>query len=81
MNPLERPVWSSLSTAHVHLSVGDGLARRYAPRVNRFASACDDSDGALGALAALVRPSEQVYILQVPEIALPPGLAVARSGR
>jgi predicted GNAT family acetyltransferase len=75
---LDRPVWSSLTTAHVALSVGDHLARRYAPQVNRFASACDDSAAALDALTALVQPAEQVYLLQVPPIVVPQGLVAVK---
>ncbi|MEW5836489.1 MAG: GNAT family N-acetyltransferase [Pseudomonadota bacterium] len=78
MHPLDRPIWSSLSTTHQALSLGDGRARRYLPDVNMFASACDDSDEALAALAALVGAGEQVYQLQVPAITVPPGLAAVR---
>ncbi|MEP7185554.1 MAG: GNAT family N-acetyltransferase [Rhodanobacter sp.] len=77
INLLDRPVWASLSTAHASLSLGDGLARRYEPDVNRFASARDDSDAALAALARLVRPSDQVLILQVPEICIPSALTAS----
>ncbi|MGA0588401.1 GNAT family N-acetyltransferase [Dyella sp. KRB-257] len=78
MHPLDRPVWSSLSTAHEALSLGDALARRYLPDVNLFASARDDGDEALAALAALVGPGEQVYQLQVPAIRVPPGLVAVK---
>ncbi|HEU4670378.1 MAG TPA: GNAT family N-acetyltransferase, partial [Dyella sp.] len=61
MHPLDRPVWSSLSTAHEALSLGDARARRYLPDVNLFASARDDGHEALAALADLVGPGEQVY--------------------
>lgn len=80
MNPLDRPVWASLTTAHAHLSVGGDLARRYAPDVNRFASARDDGAAALAALARLVQPADQVYILQAPEIQIPAELtAITRA--
>jgi predicted GNAT family acetyltransferase len=78
MNLLDRPVWSSLSTAHAGLSLGDELARRYAPDVNRFASARDDSEPALRALARLVPPADQAFILQVPEIRIPAGLVAVK---
>ena len=78
MHPLDRPIWSSLSTAHEALSLGDERARRYLPDVNLFASARDDSGEALAALAALVGPGEQVYQLQVPEITVPPGLVAVK---
>jgi predicted GNAT family acetyltransferase len=81
MLALDRPVWSSLSTRHTDLAVGGPLARRYAPEVNLFASACDDSASALAALAALVHRGERVYLLQVPHIVMPAGLVAVRSGR
>ncbi|MEW9625401.1 GNAT family N-acetyltransferase [Rhodanobacter geophilus] len=77
MEPLDRPVWASLTSLHAGLAQGGALAKRYLPEINRFASARDDSDEALAALAALVRPGEPVFVAQVPEISIPPGL-VAR---
>lgn len=79
MSGLDRPVWASLTTAHVRLSQGSHLARRYAPDVNLFASARDDSDEALAALTALVPPGAEVLILQVPRIAIPPGFEVVKA--
>lgn len=78
MNVLDRPVWSSLSTAHVPLSMGNDLARRYVPEVNRFASARDDSDAALQALTSLVQPAEELFILQVPPIRIPAELTATK---
>lgn len=80
IDQLDRPFWSSLSTLHLPLSIGDALARRYAPGINRFASARDDSAQALAALAALVAPEDQVYVLQVPEIVIPAGLVAVKRG-
>jgi predicted GNAT family acetyltransferase len=74
MHPLDRPVWSSLTTHHVALSEGNTLARRFARDVNLFASACDETPAAAAALADLVRPGESVFVAQVPEIVMPPGL-------
>lgn len=79
MHPLDRPVWASLTTLLAPLSEGGELARRFNREVNLFASACDDgSPEALAALAELVRPGERVFVLQVPEIALPPGLVAVK---
>ena len=47
--------------------------------MNLFASARDDSAAALDALAALVEPGEHVYVLQVPEIAVPSRLCATRT--
>jgi predicted GNAT family acetyltransferase len=78
---LDRPIWSALSTRHRHLSLGGALARRYAKDVNVFASACDDSPAALAALTELVQPGERVFVLQVPDIVVPAGLALAKAGK
>jgi predicted GNAT family acetyltransferase len=78
---LDRPVWASLESAHAALSIGDELARRYAREVNLFASAPDDTPPTLAALAALVAPGERVFVLQVPGILVPRGLAVIKDAR
>jgi predicted GNAT family acetyltransferase len=81
MHVLDRPVWMSLSTSHLALSIGNSLARRYARQVNLFASAHDDTVPALAALADLVRPGEQVFVLQVPEIVVPPALLAVKEAK
>lgn len=78
MHVLDRPVWASLSTHHATLSTGGALAKRFTPDVNQFASARDDSEAALAALAALIQPGEKVFVLQAPEILIPQGLHVAK---
>lgn len=79
-HPLDRPVWASLSGAHAPLSVGGALARRYQPDVNRFAATPDEGPEALAALAALLGPGDSVFLAQVPELVVPPGLRVAKQG-
>src|SRR5262249_35396412 len=74
MLDLDRPIWASLTTFHAPLGEGDERARRFSRDVNLFASARDDRADAQAALAALVRPDERVYILQVPAVVVPPGL-------
>src|SRR6202048_3384142 len=81
MHPLDRPVWASLITNHASLSEGNALAKRFARDVNLFASAGDDTPAALAALAALVEPEESVFLLQVPDILIPPGLVEVRVGK
>jgi len=76
---LDRPVWESLASNHASLSLGGALAKRYQHDVNVFASSRDDSPAALDALAALVEPGEHVYVLQVPEIAVPPALRATKT--
>ena len=79
MDPLDRPVWASLSSLHAELALGGALAKRYRPEINRFASARDDGDDALAALVALVSSAEPVFVLQVPAIRIPPGLVAGKS--
>jgi len=76
---LARPAWESLATRHASLSLGGALAKRYQRDVNVFASSRDGSPAALDALAALVEPGEHVYLLQVPEIAIPPTLHATKT--
>jgi predicted GNAT family acetyltransferase len=78
---LDRPVWASLTTHHAPLSQGNELARRFVPDVNLFASSKDESPESLTALSALVAAGERVYVLQVAEILVPPGLTVIRRAR
>jgi len=78
---LDRPVWASLASFHARLSIGGPLARRYASDVTLFASARDDTQPALAALAALVQDTEQVYLLQVPAILVPPGVVALKQAK
>jgi predicted GNAT family acetyltransferase len=78
MHPLDRPVWATLTTHHAGLAEGGEHARRFVRDINVFAAARDDSPAALAALAHLVKPGDSVFVLQVPPIALPPGLLVVR---
>lgn len=78
MSALDRPVWASLEH-QPHWAVGDARARRFKPDINRFAAARDDGPDSLAALAGLLAPGDDVaYLLQVPRIVVPPGLAVVK---
>ena len=79
--PLDRPVWSSLTTHHASLSVGNTLARRFVRDVNLFGSACDETPEAAVALSELVSPGESMFVAQVPAIVLPPGLVEVKAAK
>ena len=82
MHDLDRPVWASLATFHADIAVGDADARRYPDDVNLFASARDDDDpAALAALATLLSPGRQAYVLQIPPVRVPLGCVELRPGR
>ena len=81
MHPLDRPVWSSLTTHHASLSEGGTLARRFLREVNLFGSARDETAEAGVALAELVQPGESVIVAQVPEFVIPPGLVEVKAAQ
>ena len=81
MHRLDRPVWASLTTHHAGVSEGNALARRFLPDVNLFAASRDESPDALAALAELVKPGETVFVAEVSEIRIPPGLTEVRAAR
>jgi predicted GNAT family acetyltransferase len=75
---LDRPAWSSLTTAHADLAQGGALALRYPPEVNVFVAPADHGAEALAAAAALVTPGDRAYIVQAEPAPDLPGLAVVR---
>jgi predicted GNAT family acetyltransferase len=78
MSDLDRPVWASLRHQS-HWGLGDERARRFQPDINCFAATPDESADSLRALAELVQlGDDSVYLLQVPSIAVPPGLQAAK---
>jgi predicted GNAT family acetyltransferase len=74
-DPLDRPVWASLTTRHAHLAEGEGPARRYRPSVSVFVAGADDSPATLAAMAALAEPGETVFVVQAEPGPDLPGLA------
>jgi predicted GNAT family acetyltransferase len=76
LNPLDHPVWASLTGAHAHLALGAGKARRYRPDVNLFVAGSDEEPDTLAAMAALVAPGDKAFVVQAPAIPDLPGLAM-----
>jgi predicted GNAT family acetyltransferase len=72
---LDRPVWTALSTRHASLALGGDLARRYPSTIIPFAATGADDADSLLAFQDLVRPGEEVFLLQADEIVLPAGLS------
>jgi hypothetical protein len=78
-HPLDRPVWSALTSRQSHLASGDGRALRIDPDYGLFAASADRSPESLIALAALA-PAEGVIGLVEPDVPpTPPGLVLASS--
>lgn len=79
MSALDRPVWASLQH-QPHWALGGERARRFVPDLHGFAATVDESAASLDALAGLLgAASDNVYLLQVPAIAVPPGLEVVKA--
>lgn len=78
MPDLDRPVWASLQH-QPHWGLGDKRALRFHRDINCFAATPDEDADSLRALADLVQPGDDgVFLLQVPPIAVPPGLHAAK---
>lgn len=78
-HPLDRPVWSALTTRQAGVAVGDSRALRYARDVNMLGAAADASPASLAALAALVAPGGALGVVEPEPMPVPPGTAVRRS--
>ena len=72
-HPLDRPIWSALTTRQAGFSFGDALARRFDPEVGPFAAIGEDDAAHLDALSALIAVRGPVVLLQRGEIPRPSG--------
>lgn len=79
-HPLDRPVWSALSSRQAHLAIGGERARRFAPGYGIFAAVADDSPESWAELKALNPPDGGLMLMEVAEINLPPDVPVAQRG-
>jgi predicted GNAT family acetyltransferase len=75
-HPLDRPVWSALTTRQADLALGDGRAVRFAPDYGLFAAVSDESSESLASLAALVPAEGQVALVEAEPPPPVPGAAV-----
>ena len=74
-HPLDRPVWSALTSRQAALAQGDARALRFDPDYGPFAAAADASPESLDALAALEFGDTGLYLVepQGEEWPFPPG--------
>ncbi len=75
-HPLDRPVWSALTTRQAGLAQGDARAARFAPDHGLFAAAADTSPASLASLASLVPAHGELALVEVEEPPSIPGTAV-----
>ena len=77
-HPLDRCVWSSLTTRHAAEAIGNPRALRYHPDYGPFAAAADSSAENLAALSALVRSRGPISTVEAEETETPPGTQVVK---
>ena len=73
-HPLDRPIWSALTTRQARLALGHGPALRFHPDIALFAAAADRSPEAQAALAALAPAEGNIGLVEVDVPPTPPGL-------
>ncbi len=76
-HPLDKLVWTALTTRQAHLSEGDGRARRFQTDIGPFAAAIDLSDAAVASLAALIPDDGDISLLEPSPPGAPGGVEVA----
>lgn len=80
-DPLDRPVWTALTTEQAHLATITGAAARIDPGYGPFAAARDDGAEALAALAVCLRGREdRIGVVERAGWPVPPGTRVLGGG-
>ncbi|MBX9576359.1 MAG: GNAT family N-acetyltransferase [Caulobacteraceae bacterium] len=74
MHPLDRPIWSALTTRQAHLAVGDGGALRFDAEHALFAAGADGGPDAARALARLVPDVGTIGLVEADPVTLPDGV-------
>jgi predicted GNAT family acetyltransferase len=70
-HPLDRPIWSALTTRQRFLAEGGGRALRYPAAVTPFADMVDMSAESFAALGDLMSPSEHVVLFTPDAVTAP----------
>lgn len=71
MHPLDRPIWSALTTRQAHLAVGDDGALRFDAEHALFAAGADVGPDAAQALGRLVPDVGKIGLVEAAPVALP----------
>jgi predicted GNAT family acetyltransferase len=75
-HPLDRPVWSALTSRQASLGFGDARALRFDPGYALFAAAADASAESTAALGALNVSTNGIGLVEAGDLPLPPGATV-----
>jgi predicted GNAT family acetyltransferase len=74
-HPLDRPIWSALTTHQAKLAQGDSRAWRFDPAYTLFAAAADRSTESQAALAALAPDEGTIGLVEIDAPPTPYGLS------
>jgi hypothetical protein len=77
-HPLDRPVWTALTTRQSGVAIGDARAWRYSPRINMLGAAADASVESLAALAALAPVDGLLGTVEKDQPPVPPGTSARK---
>ncbi len=77
-HPLDRPVWSALTTRQSGLALGDARALRIRPDYGPFGAAADASAESLAALAGLITEVDPLWVVETGDAPVPRGIQVRR---
>jgi GNAT superfamily N-acetyltransferase len=75
-HPLDRPIWSALTTRQQALAEGGALALRYPTAITPFADVVDMSPASFAALGAIMSGSEIAVLFTPDPVAAPAGFKV-----
>jgi ribosomal protein S18 acetylase RimI-like enzyme len=70
-HPLDRPIWSALTTRQKDFAEGGALARRYPTAITPFADMADMSAGSFAALGKLLSGSEIAVLFTPDPVSVP----------
>jgi ribosomal protein S18 acetylase RimI-like enzyme len=76
MHPLDRPIWSALTTRQQALAEGGALARRYPAPIAPFADIVDMSPRSFAALGAIISGSEIAVLFTPDAVTAPAGFRI-----
>lgn len=76
-HPLDKLIWTALTTRQAHLSEGDESARRFRSDIGPFAAAMDLSDAAVASLATIIPADGDISLLEPSPPAAPSGIDIA----
>ena len=80
-HPLDRPIWTALTTRQTAFAQVSGGIRRYDPAVGLFADTAEGTPESLAGLAALVTIGGTVLLQRDEDDPLPPGFALVGARR